>query len=78
MKSSDDQMEFGVQLQRGKSLNPKKDKKTWSVEDCVSYMEKNIKLPASKRGLPLHKLLQGSRIVVNEVKEVGLRSDDQP
>lgn len=77
MQSTDDQMEFGVQLQRGKSLNPKKDKKTWSVEDCVSYVEKNGKLPASKRGLPLHKLLQGSRIVVNEVKEVGLMRDDE-
>ncbi|KAK8832582.1 hypothetical protein WA577_004841 [Blastocystis sp. JDR] len=62
-------MEFGIQLQRGKSLNPKKDKAIWSIEDCTAYVEKNAKLPASKRGPSLHSLLQGSHIRVCEVKE---------
>ena len=66
-------MEFGIQLQRGKSLNPKKDKAIWSIEDCTAYVEKNAKLPASKRGPSLHSLLQGSHIRVCEVKEVGMR-----
>ena len=66
-------MEFGIELQKGKSLNPKKDKAVWSIEDCAAYVEKNAKLPASKRGPSFHSLLRGAHLRVNEVEEVGNR-----
>ena len=42
----------------------------WTIEDCENYVKTNRDASESRRKIPLHELLQGSRIEVRERKPV--------
>ena len=63
-------MEFSIQLNHTIAKEAKIKKEIWSVEDCKKYVEKNSHLPNSQKGISLHKLLQKSKFIVEEKKEV--------
>ena len=63
-------MEFSIQLNRIVAKEAGIKKESWSVDDCKKYVEKNSRLPNAQKGIPLHKLLQKSKLVIEEKKEV--------
>lgn len=63
-------MEFSIQLNHTIAKEAKIKNEIWSVEDCKKYVEKNSHLPNSQKGISLHKLLQKSKFIVEEKKEV--------